>query len=93
MPARKLTATTSDSAREEGLGHGQRSPGQISMRGRSREPMQFYSIAEVAARIGVSSRSVRRWIKSGDLIAHRFGGAVRIAETDLRAFLAMHRDA
>jgi excisionase family DNA binding protein len=55
--------------------------------------MQFHTIAEVAAFVGVSTRSVRRWIKGGDLVAHHFGGAVRIAQTDFRAFLAMHRDA
>jgi excisionase family DNA binding protein len=61
-------------------------------RGPRRERVQFFSIAEVAECVGMSARSVRRWIKRGDLIAHHFGGAVRIAEGDLRAFLAMHRD-
>jgi excisionase family DNA binding protein len=61
-------------------------------RRRQREPMQFFTIAKVAECVDVSTRSVRRWIKSGDLVAHHFGGAVRIAEGDFRAFLAMHRD-
>ena len=61
-------------------------------RRRQREPMQFFTIAEVAECVDVSTRSVRRWIKSGDLVAHHFGAAVRIAESDFRAFLAMHRD-
>jgi excisionase family DNA binding protein len=52
----------------------------------------FSTVAEVAARLGVSVRTVRRWIKSGDLVAHRFGSAVRIAESDLKAFIARHRD-
>ena len=38
----------------------------------------------------VSIRTVRRWIKSGELVAHHFGTAVRIAESDLKAF---HRPA
>ena len=50
-----------------------------------------FTIAEVAERLRVSTRTVRRWIEAGDLVAHRFGGIVRIAETDLRAFLALHR--
>jgi excisionase family DNA binding protein len=54
--------------------------------------MQFFTIAEVAACVDVSTRTVRRWIKSGELVAHYFGGVVRIAESDFRAFLAMHRD-
>jgi excisionase family DNA binding protein len=35
---------------------------------------------------------VRRWIKSGELVAHHFGNAVRIAESDLKHFIARHRD-
>jgi excisionase family DNA binding protein len=51
----------------------------------------FYSVAEVAERLAVSPRTVRRWIHDGALVVHRLGRAVRIAETDLRAFLAMNR--
>jgi excisionase family DNA binding protein len=53
--------------------------------------IKFFTIAEVAERLRVSTRTVRRWIKAGDLIAHRIGG-LRIAENDLRAFLALRRD-
>jgi excisionase family DNA binding protein len=53
---------------------------------------RFFTIDEVADCLNVSPRTVRRWIKSGDLPVHRFGRAVvRIAEHDLRAFLAQHR--
>ena len=54
--------------------------------------IQFFTIAEVAERLQVAPRTVRRWIKAGDLIVHRVGGVVRIAEGDLRAFLAPHRE-
>jgi len=53
---------------------------------------RFSTIREVAERLEVATRTVRRWIKSGDLVAHRFGCAVRIAESDLNAFLARHRE-
>jgi excisionase family DNA binding protein len=53
---------------------------------------KFFTIVEVAERLVVSRRSVRRWITAGDLIAHRIGGIVRIAESDFRAFLAVHRE-
>jgi excisionase family DNA binding protein len=53
--------------------------------------IRFFTIPEVAERLRVCTRTVRRWIKAGDLIAHRIGG-VRIAESDLRAFLALRRD-
>lgn len=59
---------------------------------RQRDPIQFFTIANVAEHLDVAVRTVRRWIKSGDLVAHRFGGVVRIAEGDLRTFLAMHRN-
>lgn len=54
--------------------------------------IKFLTIAEVAERFRVSTRTVRRWIKAGDLIAYRVGGLVRVAESDLRAFLAVHRE-
>jgi excisionase family DNA binding protein len=55
------------------------------------KPNLFFTIAEVAEHLNVATRTVRRWIGSGDLVAHRFGGVVRIAEGDLRVFLAAHR--
>jgi excisionase family DNA binding protein len=55
------------------------------------EAIKFFTIAEVAEHLGVCSRTVRRWIAAGDLVVHRVGGVIRIAEGDLRAFLAAHR--
>jgi excisionase family DNA binding protein len=57
-----------------------------------RRRIQFFTIAETAEMLRVATRTVRRRIASGELTAHRFGGAVRIAEGDLRAFLALHRE-
>jgi excisionase family DNA binding protein len=54
--------------------------------------IKFFTIAEVADRLDVATRTVRRWIKGGELVVHRIGGVVRIAESDLRAFLALHRE-
>jgi excisionase family DNA binding protein len=60
---------------------------------RSRQTeIHFLKVAEVADSLKVSTRTVRRWIERGDLVAHRLGGAIRISETDLRAFLALHRE-
>jgi len=48
----------------------------------------FLTSAEVASRIGVSSRTVSNWIRDGHLKAYRTpGGHSRIAEEDLQAFL------
>jgi excisionase family DNA binding protein len=62
-----------------------------SQGGDRRHRIQFFTIAETAEMLRVSTRTVRRWIDGGKLIAHGFGGVVRIAEPDLRAFLAFHR--
>ena len=56
------------------------------------DQIKFFTISEVAERLGVATRTVRRWIKSGDLVAHHFGTALRNAESDLKAFIARHRD-
>ena len=66
-----------------GRGHGRQRKG---------DPMNFYTIDEVAERLAVCTRTIRRWIDARKLVAHRKGGVVRIAEGDLRAFLALHRD-
>jgi excisionase family DNA binding protein len=57
-----------------------------------RHRIQFFTIAETAEMLRVCTHTVRRWVAAGELIAYRFGNAVRIAEPDLRAFLALHRE-
>ena len=54
--------------------------------------IKFFTIAEVAERLNVATRTVRRWIKVGDLVVYRVGNVVRIADSDLRPFLALHRE-
>jgi excisionase family DNA binding protein len=56
------------------------------------DQIKFFTIAEVAERLHVATRTVRRWIVAGDLVAHRVVNVVRISERDLRAFLALHRE-
>jgi excisionase family DNA binding protein len=56
------------------------------------DQIKFFTIAEVAERLNVATRTVRRWIKAGDLVVYRLGNVVRIAESDLRAFLTFHRE-
>ena len=65
--------------------------GDVHHRRHRDDQIKFFTISEVAERLDVSLRTIRRSIKSGDLVAHRFGRVVRIAESDLRAFLAAHR--
>ena len=52
---------------------------------------RFYKVAEVAELLAVSTRSVRRWIDVGELLAHRFGRQVRLSEIDLKDFVARRR--
>jgi excisionase family DNA binding protein len=53
---------------------------------------KFYDVKQIADCVDVSTRTVRRWIDTGLLIAHRINGLVRISEADFQAFLATHRD-
>jgi excisionase family DNA binding protein len=52
---------------------------------------EFLTIREAAANFHVSTRTVRRWIEDGEIPAYRVGRIVRIARSDLEAFLARHR--
>ena len=52
---------------------------------------RLLSVATAAARLEVSTKSVRRWINAGDIKAHRIGRCVRISETDLQEFIDKHR--
>lgn len=54
----------------------------------------FLTVAEVAARLGIDERTVRRWILSGRLPAVQLGGPrapVRIPSDELRAWLEARR--
>ena len=53
--------------------------------------LQLRDVFSVARRLGVSTKSVRRAIASGDLTAHRLGRLLRVADADLEAYLARHR--
>ena len=68
--------------------------GSVAARGRRDNQIKFFTIAEVAERLCVATRTVRRWVEAGDLAVHRgIREMVRIADDDLRAFLALHRKA
>jgi len=49
------------------------------------------SVKAVAAGLDLSEKTVRRWIDNGSLPHHRVGRQIRIADYDLRAFLALGR--
>ena len=51
------------------------------------------TIEQTAGHLQVSEKTVRRWIKRGDLIAHRFGHQWRISDIDLQTFILIRREA
>ena len=52
---------------------------------------RLLSLHEVADTLGVSTRTVRRFIEAGDLVAHRIGGQLRVSPSDLDTFLKIRR--
>ena len=48
--------------------------GHVRGRGHSDNQIKFFTIAEVAERLHVSGRTIRRWIRANDLVAHRIKG-------------------
>jgi excisionase family DNA binding protein len=57
----------------------------------SQEEPTLHSISAIAQRLGVSDKSVRRYIERRLLRAYKIGGQIRISEEDLMAFLASCR--
>ncbi len=51
----------------------------------------FYTIAQIAERQQVATRTVRRWLKAGALVGHRFGAQWRVSAADLLAFERLNR--
>ena len=54
-------------------------------------PTDFLKIDQVAALLGASVKTIRRWVQNGDLVHHRFGRQVRISMADLRSFTESRR--
>jgi excisionase family DNA binding protein len=53
---------------------------------------EYLTVAAVAHELGVSMRTVQRWVERGDLAAVRLpGGRLRIARRDLDAAVARWR--
>ncbi|MGH2939403.1 MAG: helix-turn-helix domain-containing protein [Solirubrobacterales bacterium] len=47
----------------------------------------------LAAYLSVSDRTIRNWIRRGDLPSYKLGASRRIDPADVEDFLARHRDA
>lgn len=49
------------------------------------------TVGDVARRLQVSQKTVRRWIEGGELAVHRLGRQLRISPPDLDTFLRVRR--
>ena len=51
---------------------------------------EFISVDEAAKRLGLHPDSIRRFIRTKELKAFRFGGVYRIRKTDFEEFIKTH---
>lgn len=54
-------------------------------------PPNFLSPQQVADRLGISRRTIDRYIAGGELRASRFGKLVRVAESEVLTFIRRHQ--
>ncbi len=54
-------------------------------------PIRWLSTAEAAKQLGITSRTLYRFIDEGQLPAYRFGRVIRLQETDVAAFIESSR--
>jgi excisionase family DNA binding protein len=52
---------------------------------------RLLTVKEVAEVCGVSLKTIRRWIASGDLQVYRLGRQLRVSPADLAGFLKLRR--
>jgi excisionase family DNA binding protein len=78
----------------EGLGmKPMQSPRALDIGGMERKPdPSFFTERTLADFLAVSDRTVRNWIRRGDLPSYKFGAARRIDPADVKRFLDRHRD-
>lgn len=48
--------------------------------------MDYYSVKEIAKKVGVHPNTVRNWIESGELKAYKLGRVLRIKKEDFEDF-------
>lgn len=52
----------------------------------------FFTERTLAAHLAVSDRTIRNWIRRGELPSYKLGASRRIDPADVEDFLARHRD-
>ncbi len=66
----------------------------LDVGGMERKPLSaaFFTERTLAAYLAVSDRTIRNWIRRGDLPSYKLGAARRIDPADVDTFLAQRRD-
>ncbi len=55
------------------------------------DPIQWMSTKEASEQLGITLRSLYRFIDEGDLVAYKFGRVIRIQRTDVDRFIEASR--
>jgi excisionase family DNA binding protein len=55
-------------------------------------PASFFTERTLAAYLAVSDRTIRNWIRRGELPSYKLGASRRIDPADVNVFLAQRRD-
>ena len=55
------------------------------------EPIVWLSTKDASERLGITLRSLYRFIDEGDLVAYKFGRVIRIQESDVEKFIEASR--
>jgi excisionase family DNA binding protein len=67
-------------------------PPSLDKGGMERNRPAFFTERSLAAYLSVSDRTIRNWIRRGELPSYKLGAARRIDPADVDAFLSRHRD-
>jgi excisionase family DNA binding protein len=55
------------------------------------EPIRWLSTKDASERLGITLRSLYRFIDEGDLVAYKFGRVIRLQESDVERFIVASR--
>lgn len=58
---------------------------------KNNQPERLLSVSQVAQQYAVCERLVRRWVADRQIPYHRIGRSIRLAPSDVDAFVANHR--
>lgn len=53
---------------------------------------RFFTERSLAVYLAVSDRTIRNWIRRGELVSYKLGASRRIDPADVEDFLARHKD-